>query len=111
MCTTVPCTVYSRTTTDLAGSDQKTPKISGWIRPVTSIARLSLEAADMYRAPYMNVIEEVRPTIRIHFNDGETVEFSAARRCSELAREQVFAFVDRLRGAIAELGSRPDSPR
>lgn len=91
--------------------EQNTPKISGWIRPVASVARLSLEAADIYRALFMNVTEEVRPTIRIHFNDGETVEFSAAKCFSELAREQVFNFVDRLRGAIAELGSRPDSPR
>jgi hypothetical protein len=29
----------------------------------------------------------------------------------ELARKQVFAFVDRLSGAIAELGSLSDSPR
>jgi hypothetical protein len=76
--------------------EQNTPKISGWIRPVASVARLSLEAADICRAPFMNVIEEVRPTIRVQFNDGETVEFSAAKCFSELARQQVFNFVDRL---------------
>jgi hypothetical protein len=38
-------------------------------------------------------------------------EFSAANRFGELARKQVFAFVDRLSGAIAELGSLSDSPR
>jgi hypothetical protein len=65
---------------------QDPPQVTGWVRPVGKIASLSLLAADIYRAPGTNIIEEVRPTVRIYFDDGVAVDFSAANRTSDVSQ-------------------------
>jgi hypothetical protein len=85
--------------------DGDPPELSGWVRPLSSIRQLKIGGAEFYWAPGAgtNVLEEVRPTVRIHFRDEVEVivEVKVAGRPDHYARGQAATFIERLQDALA----------
>jgi hypothetical protein len=79
-----------------AESQQAPPRLSGYLRPISDIRRLELRDAEFYWAPEGGNEPEVRPDVRIHFDD-LAIGFQVAIRSNQESRDQVAAFVDALR--------------
>lgn len=86
------------------------PELRGWTRPISSIRQLEIRSVDFYWPSDTDILEEVRPTVRIHFRDdlGVIAEIKVAERPTEFAREQAVTFIRRIQQALAgQAGSVP----
>ncbi|WP_407686014.1 hypothetical protein [Mycobacterium sp. HUMS_1102779] len=100
----------------LAGSgrpdDNDPPEVRGWVRPVQAITHLEFRGAEFYRDPSTRTLQEVRPTVRIHFRDDANVivEINVAGRPDEFSRDQALAFIEVLEKALAGHPRESTSP-
>ena len=66
-----------------------------------NMARLEFVTSDYYWQPHTDVLEEVRPNVRIRFNDDVAIQLRMGDRPNDFARDQVDTFVSRLQELLA----------
>ena len=82
------------------GQDEQT-RLRGYVRPTSDIRRIELQDVQIeWLRSGFERFPDMRPTVRIHFED-DAIAVSVAGRTSEAARKQAVTFIDRLMAVLA----------
>lgn len=79
-------------------------EIAGSVRSLSDVERVEISAADFVYDRMGPRIPEVRPTVIVHFNDGQKLEISVAKRKDRPARDQATKFISSLLDQLTTLG-------
>jgi hypothetical protein len=87
-----------------AMGEYEMPSVNGYVRPISAIERLELQGIEFqawHQGAFVDPVPDVRPTVVIHFVDGDPIIVNIAAWTNESGRKQAFAFIDSLQAALA----------